>query len=133
MIYNLVQLLKTNFPTETFYANQEMTTQGIVADKRCIVMESGGTDRPDTRLIRQRVQFNIRDLDGPKARVFAYQIYNYLQSRWGLILPSVTVDGVLFPQIESAELTAIQIPQSMGKDDNGRSVFVFNFIVIWEA
>ena len=128
-----MQLLKTNFPTETFYANQEMTTQGIVADKRCIVMESGGTDRPDTRLIRQRVQFNIRDLDGPKTRVFAYQIYNYLQSRWGLILPSVTVDGVLFPQIESAELTAIQIPQSMGKDDNGRSVFVFNFIVIWEA
>ena len=128
-----MQLLKTNFPTETFYANQEMTTQGIVADKRCIVMESGGTDRPDTRLIRQRVQFNIRDLYGPKARVFAYQIYNYLQSRWGLILPSVTVDGVLFPQIESAELTAIQTPQSMGKDDNGRSVFVFNFLVIWEA
>lgn len=133
MIYNLTQLLKTQFPTETFYANQEMTTQGIVADKRCIVAESGGTERPDTRLVRQRVQFNVRATDGPKARAFAYQIYDYLQSRWGVILPSVTVDGVLFPQIESAELSSIQTPQSMGKDDSGRSVFIFNFIVIWEA
>lgn len=133
MIYNLVQLLKTQFPADTFYANKEKATQGIVPDKRCIVIESGGTDEPATRLFRQRIQFNIRATDGPKARAFAYQIYDFLNSRWGVVLPQVTVDGTLFAQVETAEISSIQIPQSMGEDEDGRTVFVFNSIVIWEA
>lgn len=135
MINNLVQYLRTSLPTETIYINQRKATdsQGFVPDRMILVRETGGTEEPSANLKRQTVQILARDISSPKARVLAYSVYNLLQSKWGLLLPQITVDGVIYPEIETAQLSSVQMPSSMGEDENGNTVFSFNFIIIWEA
>jgi hypothetical protein len=135
LIYNFVQYLRANYPTETFYPNEEKATdsQGVIPDRRVIAKESGGVETPWIGFRRQTVQLLIRDVDPPKARLFAYTLYNKINSVFGLVLPQITVDGNVFAEIETAQITSIQLPQSMGRDENSRSVFVFNITVIWEG
>ena len=135
MIYNLVQYFRTAYPTEIFYANEERATdsQGTIPDRRTIIKETGGIDTPYVDFRRQTVQFLVRDVDNPKARKLSYMLYDKIQSTFGLVLPTITVDGNVFAEIETAQITSIQIPQSMGRDENSRSVYVFNITVIWEG
>jgi hypothetical protein len=135
LIYNFVQYLRSEYPTETVYANEEKATdsQGVIPDRRVIMKETGGVETPWVGFRRQTVQLLIRDVDHPKARYFAYTLYNKINSVFGLVLPIITVDGNVFAEIETAQITSIQLPQSMGRDENGRSVFVFNLTVIWEG
>jgi hypothetical protein len=135
LIYNLGQFLRDSLPTETIYINQRKATdlQGFIPDRNIFIRETGGVEAPDTNLRRQSAQILTMDIDGPKARALAYLVYNLLQSKWGLVLPQITVDSIVFTEIETAQISSVQIPSSMGSDEEGRSVYVFNIIVIWEV
>ena len=127
MIHNLAALLRTQFPTLTIFVN------GITgaAPDRCLRLDdSGGSEKPWTLYDNYGVQLRARDVDAPKARKLIYDVYLYLTSRFGLILPSATVDGVVYPAVQTAQISATQMPFNLGFDDEGRSNYTCNFQII---
>ena len=129
MIFNLVQYLRTEFPTETIYADVEhlTSTQEHIPDRRIIVSDTGGTEQPWTRYSEPTVQILVRDTNNPASRKLAYDIFNELTSRFGLILPAIIVGSITYPQIETAQIIAIQKPYCLGADDNGRIEYTTNY------
>ena len=129
MIYNLVQLLRVQFPTVPIYAN---TRAGAVEDRHLLVFESGGAEKPHILYNTSTYQLFARDVDAPKARQLAFDVFHFLTSRFGLILPQATVDAVVYPQIQTAQISAIQVPYNLGQDDEGRTEYVCNYQIIWK-
>ncbi len=124
MIHNVAALLRAQFPTETFYVN------GITGDApaRCArIDDTGGSERPWTLFGSMTAQVRTRDVDAPKARKFAHDIFLFLTSRFGLILPAATVDGVVYPAVQTGQISATQVPYNLGFDDEGRSNFTCNY------
>ena len=129
MIFNLVQYLRIEFPTETIYANVEhlISGQESVPDRRVIVAETGGTEQPWTRYSEPTIQIKTRDTNNPGVRTLAYNIFNKITSRFGLTLPAIIVGGVTYPTIQTAQIIAIQRPYCLGADDNGRIEYTTNY------
>lgn len=134
MIYNLVQYLRTEFPAETIYANVEhlITGQESVPDRRVVVRETGGSETPHFRFSQPTVQILVRDTNNPGARTLAFEIFEKITSRFGLILPAIVVDGVIHPALQTAQISAIQKPYCLGIDDNGRTEFTTNYKLIFK-
>lgn len=132
MIYNLVQYLKNQFSTETIYCNQivKKSTQDIIPDRKVLVKESpSGQFQMKTKFIQQSIQVIVFDIDIVKSRELIYNIFNEISDRNGLLLPAVTVNSVLYPQLETACTKAMQTPYSLGFDESGLFVWTVNFIV----
>lgn len=129
MIYNFVQYLRTQFPTETIYADVEFktSTQESVPDRRVIAKDTGGTEQPRTRYSEPTVQILTRDTYDSAARKLAYDIYYEIKSRFGLILPAIVVDSITYPAIETAQIIPIQKPFCLGADSNGRIEYTTNY------
>ena len=133
MIYNLVEYLSTEFPAETIYANERKVISPAtqVPDRNVLVRETGGIEK--RVLTDPTFQIICRDKYSVKARELAYSIYNKLQSekkiggRFGLVLPAVTVGGVLYPAVQTYQISSLAIPQTLGEDAEGRAEFSMNF------
>jgi hypothetical protein len=134
MIYNLVSYLKGEFTTETIFANviNKIYPVAQVPDRCCTLYEDGGSDSPYFRYKQTTIQVISRDKDAVKARELAFKIYNKINSRFGLVLPAVTVGGANFPQVQIAEISANVVPQVLGFDENGRCEYSTNYIVIYK-
>ena len=133
MIYQFVAWLETFFPNETIYSNVRLPIGSAqsIPDRCVLVRETGGEER---RVIDvPTVQVLVRDLSVTAVKRFAQQIYDTIQStagiggRFGQVLPSVTVDGVTYPQIQTAQISSLALPESIGTDQNGRNEFSMNF------
>lgn len=134
MIYNLVQYLRTQFPAETFYPNERPPEVAgiIIPDRNTLIKETGGPIQAWTGYTEGSFQVLSRDLDPPHARELAYLVFDEINvGRFGLPLPVVTVNGIVYNEITSAQITAIQRPQSIGADEEGRSIFSTNYKVIY--
>jgi hypothetical protein len=133
MIYNLVQYLRGQFPTEVFYANviHLVSGQQSVPDRIVLVRESGGFEQPWTRFSEPTVQIITRDTNQPASRKLAYDIFNDITSRFGLILPSIVIGATTYNEIQTAQISAIQKPFCLGADENGRIEFTTNYKVIF--
>jgi hypothetical protein len=133
MIYNLVEYLRGQFPLEKFYCNLKNLeiTQTSIPDRIVIVNETGGNEMPYFLYVKQTAQIRCRDFDVTKTHRLAWAIFKNITSRFGLILSAVTVDGVVFPAIQTAQISAIQLPQNMGVDAEGRTEFVNNYEIIY--
>lgn len=133
LIYNYVQLLRDQFTTEVIYANikYKEASQEFVSDRCLIVTETGGSEQPWTQYGEPTIQVIARDFDAPDARKLAWDVFEYITSRFGLILPAVTVKSVTYPSIQTAQISAIQRPQSIGSDENGRTIFTTNYKFIF--
>ena len=131
MIYNFVEYLKTQFPTETFCTNMtlQLAGQDEIPDRRALVKETGGPRQMKTGFARPNVQILCYDIDAVSARELADQIYEDLWDRNGLLLPAVTVNGILYPQVETGAIRAIQSPYFIGMNDSGLAVWSINFEV----
>ena len=134
MIYNLVQYLKDEFPTEMFYANLYVDTVGgmPIPDRMSLIRETGGTETPWFRFVRKLVQIISRDFDAPKARELAFSIYEELTSRFGLVLPAVTVNGTAYPEVQIPQISANQQPYCLGSDETGRTTFSCNYQILFK-
>lgn len=134
MIYNFTEYLKNEFPAETIYCNRrdQLAIQDEVPDRCIFVQESGSSNtQPWTRYTVGTVQCIIRDRDVTKARKLARSVFTKLHGRFGLILPAVTVDGDLFAAVQVAQISAIQTPYCLGADENGRTIYSNNYMVIY--
>lgn len=134
MIYNLAQLLRTQFPTETVYVNGRVKLAGQqhVPARNVLLIDNGGTEKPWVKYQTCTVQVVARDVDAPKAKVLADALFVYVTSRFGLILPAITVDGVVHAQVSTAQISALQVPYYLGPDEDGRHEYVFNITIIKE-
>ena len=130
MIFNLVKYLKNNLTTETIFANARLKIDSAVQipDRVVLVNESGGGDTPHFRYETPTYQVLCRDIDPVKCRELAYSVYNLLHSKFALILPSVTVNSTVYPSKTVAQSKALNKPQSIGYDDNGRAEYSTNFV-----
>ena len=70
MLYNLVQYLRTNFPTKLIYADKiiQRSTQNNVPDELVIVKESGGIQEAYYQWVEQTIQIICRSNNLPDAR-----------------------------------------------------------------
>jgi len=134
MIYNLAQLLRAKFPTETFYVNGRVLLAGQTAiPDRCVLLtDPGGTEQPWTQYQHLTVQVIARDVDAPHARELAHSVFEYLTGRFGVVLPAITVDGVVHAAVLTAQISAIQVPYNLGADEEGRIEYANNYQVIRE-
>jgi hypothetical protein len=131
LIYNAAQYLKDEFPAETVYTNERWKIGTGVPERNILIRETGGSE---AEVIEETAyQIIVRDIDNVSARELAYEVYEKFQStakingRFGLILPATTVDGAAVSAVQTARITAIQRPESLGKDENGLSEFSMNF------
>lgn len=133
MIYNLVQYLRTKFPAEVFYINDryKTSTQESIPDRNVVVKDTGGTEKPWTRYREQTVQILTRDKSDPLAETLINNIFEELTSRFGEILPAKIVSGVSYPAVQIAQISAIQVPYSLGADEEGRMEWTVNFKFIY--
>jgi len=133
MIYNLVEHLKTQFANERIYCNAriQVATEDFIPDRCVLVTETGGGETPWFQYVRKTVQILCRDFDIPKTRKLAWDIYSFITSRFGLILPQVVVDGVTYPAIQTAQISAMQEPFCLGADETSRIEFTTNFLIYY--
>lgn len=133
MIYNLVQYLKNEFPSETIYTNSriKLATDETIPDRCINVQEAPGTESPWIQDVDMAVQIICRDDTTPSARKLAWDIYEKLESRFGLILPVVAVGGVNYPEIQTAQISANQQPYLLDVDSQGRTEFVTNYKIMY--
>lgn len=131
MIYNLYQYLVDEFPDETIYVNARMPQQGtsVIPDRNILIQESGGNVQPVTEFTEKSFQLLARDATIPGARELAWLFFEELSSRFGLILPLVSVGGIVYNEIQSAAIMPIQEPYFIGNDEEGRAEFTTNYIV----
>lgn len=133
MFYNFVQFLKDEYPTERIYANGrfKLSTESIIPDRNVLVNEAGGTEQPWILYDRISLQLICRDRGNPQARALAYNIFENITSRFGLELPAVTVNGITYPLLQVAQITADQPPYFLGVDSEGRNEYVNNYTIIY--
>lgn len=129
MIYNLLQYLIINLATIAFVSNG---FQQDTIDNAVNVSEGGGI--PDPQIDRKDfvIQVMSRAKDKPKARKLSYDVYNLINKKFGLTLPSDTVDGESFPAVKTWKITAVALPGFIGNDENGRPLFSTNYTVTTE-
>lgn len=131
--YNLKKHLKDKFPTEKFYLNFRYNTfpDQAVEDRCVTINEASGTEGAWFKKKDEMCNILVRDKDQVSARSFAYQIYNELHGKFGLILPEENVDGEYFPSRQIGQISSQGVPQCLGEDDNGRTEFTFAIKLIY--
>lgn len=134
MIYNFVQYLEDEFPSELIYTNTRLLISGqeYIPDRNVLVKETGGAEKPWIKYVEKTVQILTRDVDSPKSRKLAWDIYQNITSRFGLVLPAAAVDGVNYPEIQTSQISALQEPYCLGADDSGRIEFTTNYKIIYK-
>lgn len=134
MIYNWTAYLRNKFPAELFYSNQRVQIGGNpIPDRNVLSMESGGVKTAWDGYLQKTIQVIVRDSSTPKARELAFQVYDEMHGRFGLVLPAATVDGTLYNSKHTAEIAAIQEPFNLGADDDSRTEFSMNFIIYFRS
>ena len=126
MINNLVQFLRTQLPTINFVANGWTTGSD---QSSILVMQSGGD--PDHYYERTdwRAQLMARDKNSNAAKIQIETVYDLLKNRFHLLLPAVTVNKILYPAIQTYQISPIQSPGFVGADDANLLMWSFNITV----
>lgn len=129
IIYNFVQYLRDQFPAEIIYVNirQKLATQDNIPDRNILVRPTGGINQPWFHFNQPTVQIITRDKDAPNALELANNVFEDLKTRIGLVLPSITVNGILYSEVQTSQISAIQSPSIIGVDDLGRIEYTTNY------
>jgi len=97
------------------------------APVKCTTVLEAGGGKPDPYVVdfvEKLIQILTRGDSYFEARSEAYTVFNLLNGRRGITLPTVDTAGIYVNVIE-----AINVPQSIGQDENNRSEFSANFIL----
>lgn len=132
MIFNLRQYISNETGVKV-YANPRdiIENEKSVPDRFIQLIEEGGDTTAWSNFTTYQLQCICRDIDSPKARVLAYVVYHLLNDRFGLELPSKTVDGIFYASIKFAQISANSEPAFIGYDENGRAEYsnTYRFII----
>jgi hypothetical protein len=126
MIYNLVNYLLTQLPTIEFVANG-FNKQS--PDEAMLVQQTGGDH--NHRDIRKdyTIQFLCRSRDSVDGKGIAEQVYAEMQNKFRVLLPEVIIATVTYPEVQTAQISPIQLPAYIGTDEEGRHMWSFNMVV----
>jgi Bacteriophage minor capsid protein len=129
VIYNLVGYLRSKLPTYIIYANKREAVAGqeFVPDNCILIKQSGGIEGKHFTFNRYTFQVLTRAVDAPDAQTMSYAIQRLIHNTLGLILPTITIGTVVYPQLITAAIYAIQAPASIGTDENGLEEFSNNY------
>jgi hypothetical protein len=130
LIFNLRKYIADNTGVTT-YANPRDIIDEQVPDKIIQLIEEQGSSTAWFKFNTYQLQVITRDIDSPKARVLAYIVYNLLDNKFGLELPEVIVDGIVYASMKFAQISANTEPGFLGYDDNGRAEWsnTYRFII----
>jgi hypothetical protein len=135
MIWNFVTYLRSvaTLVNERFYVDAKdiINSETKVPDRMVLIQESGGTPVPIIKNTTVMIQIITRDIDVAKCRLLAFKIFDEINDRFGLILPAVTIDGVVYAAIQTGQISANSEPQFLGYDEQGRPEFSTNYRIIY--
>ncbi|MHA1302138.1 MAG: phage tail terminator protein [Candidatus Heimdallarchaeaceae archaeon] len=127
MIYNLAQHLIVNLPTINFVVN------GFSPDSNqdeVMISETGGEPQHWYNRTDWTVQILSRGKNVSIAKSNIDSVYNLLKNKIGLLLPKVTVEGIVYPAIQTYQISPIQTPGYLGTNEENMEMFSFNLIII---
>lgn len=127
MIYNLVTYLKIQLPLINFVANG----WDINSEQDSIsVIDTGG----DPKHFYERTDWSIQILSRANeinvAKKQIEDVYVKLKNKYGIILPEVTVDTIIYPAIKTYQISPNQTPGYLGADNKHLEMFSFNIIIV---
>ena len=129
MIYNLVQYLKNKFPDYIFIAEGYNDN----SYKECIIVSESTatinhfTDRQDIH-----VQILSKHYDIVKNREQIKDVFDDLLNRFGLVLPEVTVNKKVYPEVIAYQISPIQGISYLGSTNDSYHLYTFNIVVTIE-
>ena len=116
MIYNLVEYLKVNLPALNYICNGWIDDTEI-SETSINITQTGG--EPDHFF--SRTDWNIQIMSRAKVNTLAKtnidNVYNKLKNRYGLTLPEITVDDIVYPEIKTSQIVPLQVPEYIGLDE----------------
>jgi len=129
LIYNIYAYFKDCFPGEKIFVNMKDFTENIqsIPERYIMITETGATETPWFQFEEFPFQLFFQDIDAPKCRKLAHEFHDAINNKFGLILPSVVVDGVTYLEVVTAQISVITKPQSLGYGENGFAQFSSNY------
>ena len=123
MIFNLVSYLKINLTDIIFYPN------GWRPDSEhdsVMVLQSGGDpnhwyDRTDWMM---QIISRAENVNNAKSQID--DVYEELKNRYGLELPAVTVNSIVYPLVKTYQISPLQTPGYIGADKANLEMWSFN-------
>jgi hypothetical protein len=133
MIFNLRQYLETNLTGEIIFANTrfKVLPDEDIPDRCILITESPGTLSAWDGWTVKGMQVITRDIDMPKARKLAYDVFDLINDKFSLTINSITIDGNVYPAIETLQISADSEPDSIGDDEQGLAEFSCNYRIIY--
>lgn len=122
MIYNLVKYIDDN-TSLTVVANGFNPGS---PDSAICINEGSGDERPWFDRKDTIVQCVSRAMDPTEARANAYTIYNLIKKKYGLTLPEITVNGIIYAATTGWAIRPVNTPQYAFDDNSGRAVYTFS-------
>lgn len=124
MIYNLFQYLKTLFVLLRFIVDG---WENDDPQESILITQTGG----DPAHWYDRQDFTVQVLVRSESKSIAYKnshvVYNELFNRFGLVLPEATVESIVYPALETAQIIPVSIPGYIGTDQNKLHMYSTNF------
>jgi hypothetical protein len=131
-VYNLVQYLRANISGETIFANNIVRIGTSLPMRYLLVRESGSDIVPVSRFMLQTFQVLSADKDNTGSRSLSYLVYDLIKEKFGEVLPSVTVDSETFDSVKTTQITAIQLPFSLGENkETGLVEYTTNYSIYY--
>jgi hypothetical protein len=124
--YQLDKYVRTLLPTLALIVGAE--TPKSPTENVCL-RQSGGESAHD--IDRQDVlfQFISSYFSQTKAYSEIMRVYNILRNRLSVLLPTATVDGIVYPAVTAWRIVAMQMPGYIGADEKGRHQWSVNFLI----
>jgi hypothetical protein len=132
LIFNLREYIAGITGVKTYANPKDITAgQSQVPEKLIQLIEEPGSSTAWFKFHTYQLQVITRDIDSPKARVLAYIVYNLLDNKFGLELPAINVDGVVYAAIKFAQISANTEPGFLGYDENGLAEYsnTYRFLI----
>lgn len=121
MIYNLVKFITDN-------SSLVINTNGFnpsSPDNAICINEGSGNEQPWFNRKDTIVQVISRATDKTESRANAYEVYDLIKKKYGLTLPAVTVNSVVYPAITGWAIRPVNTPQYAFDDKAGRANYTF--------
>ncbi len=123
MIYNLRKYLTLNLPDITFYANGWRPKS---EHDSVMILQSGGDPEHWIDRTDWTVQIMSRAENIVNAKEQIDDVYAKLKNRYGLELPAITVDSIVYPLVKTYQISPLQTPGYIGADQANLEMWSFN-------
>jgi hypothetical protein len=133
IFYNFCLYIENQFPAEIIFRNARIKIHPAksVPARNILIRDTGGIQTGWSEFATKTVQIITRDKAAPKAYELSQEIFDEIQDRFGLILPVEIIDGVTYPEIQSAQITNTTMPQFIGADEHGWMEVSANYKIIY--